>query len=73
MALNEEGTAEIQHMNTIQLSLAVQSGLHPAGLSKIERGVRCTQHTAQRIAAALNADVKEVFPDFDTYRTGGAQ
>ncbi len=62
-----------QRLGITQLSLAVQSGLHPAGLSKIERGVRCTQHTAQRIATALNADVKEVFPDFDTYRAGSAQ
>jgi transcriptional regulator with XRE-family HTH domain len=62
-----------QRVGISQIELAIRCAIHPASLARLEKGVRCTQHTAQRIATALNADVKEVFPDFDTYRAGGAQ
>lgn len=55
-----------------QLDIAVATGQHPAALSRLERGVRCTQNTALKIAAAFDEDVLEVFPDFDTYRGGEA-
>lgn len=56
-----------------QLTLAVRSELHPSGLSRLEQGVRCTRDTARKIATALDADVREVFPEYETFRAGGAK
>lgn len=50
------------------LELALRSGVAPSTLSLVERGKRCTQETASRIAAVLNTEPRTLWPDFDTLR-----
>jgi DNA-binding XRE family transcriptional regulator len=51
-----------------QSALAVIAGVRSSSLCRIERGERCNQQTAMRLAAALQQPVREVFPDFDHLR-----
>ena len=49
-----------------QNALAVAAGLSVPLLSNIEKGIRCRQDTARKIAVALEAPVELLFPDFAT-------
>lgn len=53
------------------LGFALITATEPAMLSMIERGKRCTQKTAKRLAKALKTDPRSIWPDFDTMREGG--
>lgn len=44
--------------------LAILSGCSVTKLSLIERGVRCTQRTCDRLAGALGVNVLDLFPDY---------
>lgn len=50
------------------LELALRSGVAPSTLSLVERGKRCTQDTAQRVAAILGVDPHILWPDFESLR-----
>lgn len=49
-------------------ALAIAAGIPMASLSRIERGARCSQSTAIKLAEALGVPVREVFPDFGMLR-----
>ena len=51
-----------------QTSLAIQAGLNPAVLNRVERGVRPSKQTAQKIAQALNVTPETLFRDYASYR-----
>jgi len=51
-----------------QIKLAIESGQTSGKISQIERGMRCNQKTARKIATALGVEPTEVFLHFDQLR-----
>ncbi len=51
-----------------QGELATKAGVQSCRLCVWERGERCNQITAQRLAGALGVPVRDIFPDFNELR-----
>ena len=49
-------------------ALAIAAQVQVSSLSRIERGQRCNQITAVRLAVALGVPVRDVFVDYDRLR-----
>jgi DNA-binding XRE family transcriptional regulator len=52
-----------------QTHVAIEAGISPSKLGHIERGLKCNQPTARKIAAALNEKPESIFPDFSNLRS----
>ena len=57
-----------QGLDMRQVTLAMMAGIEPSLVCLIEKGKRCSQPTADKIAEALGEDVAAVFPSYDTLR-----
>jgi transcriptional regulator with XRE-family HTH domain len=51
-----------------QTQIAIAAGITPSKLGHIERGLKCNQPTAKKLAAALNEKPETVFPNFSQLR-----
>ena len=49
-------------------ALAIEADVPVSTLSRIERGARCNQTTASRLAKALGLPPREVFVGYDSLR-----
>lgn len=49
-------------------ALAIAARVPVASLSRFEHGARCSQSTADKLAKALNVEVRSIFPDFATLK-----
>jgi len=50
------------------IGFALDVGMEPSHLSIIERGKRPSKRTAQKIAAELNREPVEIWPEFENLR-----
>ncbi len=49
--------------------IALRAELTPTQVSIIERGCRCSQPTARRLADAMGEPVERLFPDYEKLRS----
>ncbi len=63
--LKEKRTAA----NLSQIGLAIRAGMQPGLVCRYEKGMRPCQRNAMRLAAALDCDVRKLFPDYSELRS----